>query len=73
MSVCINLGTGDNRHGCSIVLDALKPAGERGPAVLLTLEGRIPGNIMNCVIIPLDKIGAVIASLELAESQAARL
>lgn len=37
--------------------------------VLLSLEGRVPGEVLNCALIPLDRIRAVIASLELAAAQ----
>lgn len=56
--------------GTAIVFDAIKQTGATPRAVLLTLEGKTPGQIMNCAIIPLDKIRAVIASLELVASQA---
>lgn len=56
--------------GTAIALDPIKgthAAPTQG--VLLSLEGRTPGDVMNCALIPLDRIGAVIASLQLAASQ----
>ena len=38
--------------------------------VCLSIEGSTPGQVLNCAVIPLDKVGAVIASLELADRQA---
>ena len=43
------------------------PGATRG--ALLTLEGSTPGTTVNCAVIPVDRIGAVIASLELVRSQ----
>ncbi len=37
--------------------------------VLLTLEGKRHGELLNCGLIPLDRIGAVIESLRLVASQ----
>jgi hypothetical protein len=71
MTASIHLGTGET-CGTRIVLDPLAPNGARGPCVLLTLEGRIPGNIMNCAIIPVDRIAAVVASLQLVAAEAGR-
>lgn len=58
--------------GTAIALDPIKgthAAPTQG--VLLSLEGSTPGNVMNCALIPLDRIRAVIASLELVASQVA--
>lgn len=38
-------------------------------SVLLSLEGDVTGQIMNCVLIPLDKIAAVMAMLQLVANQ----
>ena len=57
-------------EGTSIVFDAIKETRATPRAVLLSLEGKTPGAVMNCAVIPLDKIRAVIASLELVASQA---
>lgn len=40
--------------------------------VLLTIEGRTPGEALNCAVIPLDRVGVVIESLKLAAEQARR-
>ena len=37
--------------------------------VLLTLAGRHQGELLNCSLIPIDRIGAVIESLRLVASQ----
>lgn len=59
-------------NGTSIALDAIKETRTTQRGVLLSLEGRIPGSVMNCAIIPLDRILAVISSLELVADQAAK-
>ncbi len=59
-------------QGTAIVFDAIKETQSTQRGILLTLEGKTPGNVMNCAVIPLDKIRAVIASLELVASQAAK-
>lgn len=59
-------------EGCAVALDAVRPTANTGRGVLLSLEGRTPGDTMNCALIPLDKIGAVIASLQLVAEQARR-
>lgn len=59
------------QNGTSIVFDAIKrtePKGER--AVLLSLEGRVPGTVLNCAIIPIASVRAVVASLELVLEEA---
>lgn len=56
--------------GSAIQLDPIKgtlAAPTRG--VLLTLEGKRHGEMLNCGLIPLDRIGAVIESLRLVASQ----
>lgn len=58
-------------HGTAIALDPVHGtdvAPTRG--VLLSLEGDVTGEILNCCLIPLDRIRAVIASLELVAEQA---
>lgn len=37
--------------------------------VLLSIEGKHHGVVLNCCLIPLDKVGAVIASLQLVAGQ----
>lgn len=37
--------------------------------ILMTIEGRIPGDALNVALIPVARIPAIIASLELAASQ----
>lgn len=56
--------------GSAIALDAVRATQHTTKGVLLTLEGRIPGNVMNCAVIPLDRVRALIASLELVAEQA---
>lgn len=54
----------------AIALDAVMGNYKHATAgILLTLEGRTPGPALNCVVIPTDKIGVVIASLELVRKQ----
>jgi hypothetical protein len=55
----------------AIAFDCVKATEFTSQGVLLTLEGRTAGDVMNCTIIPLDKVRAVIASLELVAHQAA--
>jgi hypothetical protein len=57
--------------GAAIVFDPVRATEHTSKGVLLTLEGRIPGNVMNCAIIPLERVRAVIASLELVAKDAA--
>ena len=57
--------------GTAIVFDSIRgTATNKTRGVLLSLEGKNPGTVMNCALIPLDRIGAVIASLELAAKAA---
>lgn len=58
------------RDGSAITLDPVKgtPAAPTS-GVLLTLEGRHHGELLNCGLIPIDRIGAVIESLRLVASQ----
>jgi hypothetical protein len=58
--------------GTAIALDPVRQTRHTTKGVLLTLEGRTPGDTMNCAVIPLDRVRAVIASLELVADQAAR-
>ena len=62
MSATVRLG-----DGSAIQLDPIIALARHG--VLLTLEGKKHGEIMNCAQIPLDRIGAVIESLRLVASQ----
>lgn len=57
----------------AIALDPVRGGHGTTQGVLLTLEGRMPGDAFNCAVIPLDKVRAVIASLELVANQAARV
>lgn len=54
----------------AIALDPVRETLHTVKGVLLSLEGNVPGNVMNCAVIPLDRVGAVIASLELVAKQA---
>lgn len=57
-------------EGTAIALDPImgtRTAPTQG--VLLSLEGKVPGDVLNCALIPLDRIRAVIASLELVADQ----
>lgn len=53
------------RQGAAIALDAC----DDHNAVLLTLKGAVYGEMLNCALIPVDRIDAVIASLQLVRSQ----
>ena len=56
--------------GSAIQLDPVKASRTAPTAgVLLTLEGKHHGELLNCGLIPLDRIGAVIESLRLVASQ----
>ncbi len=57
----------------AIVLDPIQGdrSGHITRGVLLTLQGRTHGDTLNCAVIPLDKVRAVIASLELVAKQVA--
>lgn len=58
-------------EGTAIALDPITgKTGKTTQGVLLSLEGKVPGQVHNCCVIPLDRIRAVIASLELAAHQA---
>lgn len=59
-------------EGCAVAMDAVKPTQSTARGVLLSLEGRTPGDCLNCALIPLDKIGIIIASLQLVAEQARR-
>lgn len=53
----------------SIVIDVLQGETKNiTKGLLLSLEGNHQ-EVTNCVVIPADKVGALIASLELAQSQ----
>lgn len=56
----------------AIALDAIKGRATTTKGVLLTLEGTTPGEAMNCAVIPLGRVRAVIASLELVAKEAER-
>lgn len=55
--------------GTAIALDPVQETRYTRQGVLLTLEGRVPGEVMNCAMIPLERVRAVIASLELVADQ----
>lgn len=65
MSATVNLG-----DGTALTFDALPPS-HRVPEkrVLLSIEGRHGGETLNCALIPLHRIGVVIASLQLVAKQ----
>lgn len=66
MSASVRLG-----DGTAIVFESVNATHTHPERrVLLTLEGKVPGDILNCALIPIDKVPAVIASLQLAASQA---
>lgn len=54
----------------AIAFDPVRETRGTSRGVLLSLEGKIPGDTMNCAVIPLDRVRAVIASLELVAQQA---
>ena len=65
MSATVRLG-----DGSAIQLDPIQgKCGRVTAGVLLTLEGKKHGELLNCGLIPLDRIGAVIESLRLVASQ----
>lgn len=65
MSATVRLG-----DGSAIQLDPIQgKSGRMSAGVLLTLEGKKHGELLNCGLIPLDRIGAVIESLRLVASQ----
>lgn len=51
-----------------LALDAVMLEGER-KAILMTMQGQVHGSDQNCCLIPLDRVRAVIASLELVSSK----
>lgn len=66
MSATIHMG---NRT--AIQLDAVKGTPlVTVSGVLLSIEGKYHGDVLNCCLIPLDKVGTVIESLKLVASQA---
>lgn len=65
MSATVRLG-----DGSAIQLDPVRGTTAAPTAgVLLTLEGKRHGELLNCGLIPLDRIGAVIESLRLVAAQ----
>lgn len=59
-----------NDDGTAIAFDPVQgshAAPTKG--VLMSIEGPVPGNVLNCALIPIDRIRAVIASLELVAKQ----
>lgn len=57
-------------NGSAVTMDPIDGTPHRlVKGVLLTIEGRTHGEVLNCCTIPLEKIGAVIASLQLVASQ----
>ena len=65
MTATVRLG-----DGTAISMDPVEGRPDRvTKGVLLSLEGKKHGEVLNCALIPLDKIGAVIESLRLVASQ----
>lgn len=56
--------------GAAIALDPVRATKHTTQGVLLTLEGRANGVTLNCALIPLERVRAVIQGLELAEQLA---
>lgn len=56
----------------AIALDPIKGTATTTKGVLLTIEGNTPGDALNCAVIPLSRVRAVIASLELVAREAER-
>lgn len=54
----------------AVTFDAIKPTQHTPRAVLLSLEGRVPGAIHNCAVIPLERVGEIIATLQLVADAA---
>jgi hypothetical protein len=49
----------------AITFELVKSHSDNGAKrVLLTLEGRVPGEVLNCVLIPLEKINSILATLK---------
>lgn len=67
MSATVQL---NNRQ--ALALEAVRGSATTTKGVLLTIEGRTPGEALNCAVIPLDRVGVVIESLKLAAEQARR-
>ena len=65
MSATVRLNNGN-----AIQFDEVKGVAQREVSgVLLSLEGKYQGEILNCLLIPLDRIETVIESLRLVASQ----
>lgn len=65
MSTTVRLG-----DGSAIQFDPIQgKEGRTACGVLLTLQGRKHGELLNCCLIPLDRIGAVIESMLLVQRQ----
>ena len=68
MSATVRLG-----DGSAIQFDPIQgKEGRTTCGVLLTLEGKKHGELLNCGLIPLDRIGAVVESLRLVASQVSK-
>lgn len=69
MSCSVRLG-----DGSAVVFDAIQGRESQlvRPGVLLTLEGKRHGELLNCALIPTDKVGQVIEALQLVAAEIAR-
>lgn len=55
----------------SLTLDPLQGfTSQPIPGVLLTIEGRVHGTVLNCAVIPLDKVDQLVEALRLVAHQA---
>lgn len=57
-------------EGCAVALDAVRATERTSKGVLITFEGRTPGDVLNCALIPMHKIGDLIASLQMVYDEA---
>ena len=56
-------------QNAAIILDVVQSSHVRFEGVLLSIQGRHHGETMNCVLIPVNQVDAVIDALRLAAQQ----
>lgn len=56
--------------GCAIALDPIRETSATQRGILLSLQGRVPGSVMNCAVIPLERVPELLATLQMVADQA---
>lgn len=57
-------------EGCAVAIDPVRATEHTTKGVLITLEGRTPGDCLNCALVPMHKMGDLIASLQMVYDEA---